>query len=127
MVLSVPELPGFDMADALDRFGGSHAKLYKYLCLMIDDFEMRLPKVSQALDVCDGASASAQLHTLAGTASALSAVELASLCHLGEVHCKQENLLAVAHLVLQIEALLEVISRQLQPLGHNQNGGGPVW
>jgi len=37
------ELPGFDLQDALDRFGGDSALLLKYVALMIRDFEQRLP------------------------------------------------------------------------------------
>ncbi len=127
MIHSISDLPGFDMADAMDRFGGSEAKFYKYLCLMIADFEKRLPAVKQAVNAADDMSSSAQLHSLAGTAYALSATELATLCHQCEVNCKQVNWPAAAQLVSQIEGSLTAISLQLRQLGYNQNGGGPIW
>jgi HPt (histidine-containing phosphotransfer) domain-containing protein len=127
MTHSISDLPGFDISDALDRFGGSKAKFYKYLCLMIADFDKRFPAVKLAVNAADGLSASAQLHSLAGTASALSATELASLCHYCELNCKQQNWPAAAQHVSKIEGLLTSISLHLRQLGYNQNGGGPVW
>jgi len=127
MTHSISDLPGFDISDAMDRFGGSETKFYKYLFLMSADFDKRLPAVKQAVNAADGVSASAQLHSLAGTASALSATELALLCHQCELNCKQVNWPAATQLLGQMDGLLTAISRHLQQLGYNQNGGGPVW
>lgn len=94
---------------------------------MIADFDKRFPAVKLAVNAADGVSASAQLHSLAGTASALSATELASLCHHCELNCKQVNWPAAAQRISQIEKSLTAISMHLRQLGYNQNGGGPVW
>lgn len=113
-------LPGFDLADGLDRFGGDHGKFCKYVLLMIADFRTRLPLVQEALGKGDFLSACAQLHTLAGTASALSATELGRLCHSCMVNCTNTFAWEAAQDICQMEQFLESIPNQLQLQGYNQ-------
>lgn len=84
-------LPGFDLADALERFSEDQATLIKYVRLLIQDFNKRLPDIQTALSQEDWTKAQQQFHTLAGTAAALSATALMALCQECELLCSNNG------------------------------------
>ena len=86
------ELPGFDTQDALEKFGGDPVLLLKYVALMIKDLDQRLPLLESMLKKRDFVNAKIELHTMRGTASALSATHLISLCLECEKSCQKKLL-----------------------------------
>lgn len=106
-------LPGFDTEDALDRFGGNSTLLLKYVALMIEDFEQRLPTLAALLTAHDFKQAKLVLHTMVGTASALSATQLMSLCIDCESLCQQELQEQTLKSFLEIQCFLDTIRQSL--------------
>ena len=97
------DLTGFDLEDALDRFGGNKVTLIKFINLMVGDFLKRIPAIQLAIDSEDYPLAATELHTMIGTASALAAVDLVSMCRLCESMCHIENQGKAQELMRSIE------------------------
>lgn len=103
------ELPGFDFQDALDKFGGDSILLRKYVSLMIEDLDQRLPLLESMLNHHDFSNAKLQLHTMRGTASALSATKLISLCLECEKGCRANLQQQALHTFLEIKSAVDSI------------------
>ncbi|BET27018.1 Hpt domain-containing protein [Limnobacter thiooxidans] len=107
------ELPGFDTQDALDKFGGDRVLLIKYVSLMIKDLDKRLPLLGSMLNNHDFENAKIELHTMRGTASALSATHLISLCLECEKSCQQKLDQQSLHIYMELKCAVDLIRQAI--------------
>ena len=114
--LGMPQLPGVNVAEALDRIGGDRELLLSLLRQFLRSFRDHPAAIARSIEAGDLDEARRMAHALAGTSGNLSAKELRLAAKAVEASLTAGNALLALSQVADLAARLELVLRGVEDL-----------